>query len=136
MFKWVSNRYLGVPLAARRLTVMEYRGLIDRITTRITGWNAKFLSYAGHLQVIRSILCSILIYWVQMFYLPSTVIDEIEKRCRLYLWTGYSMQSHRVLVGWNDVCTRKKEGGLGIRHIKIWNIAFLFKNIWTLEMKL
>lgn len=56
-------RYLGVPLVASRLGVKHYKSLIERITGRITSWNAKNLSYAGRLQSIRSVLLSIHVYW-------------------------------------------------------------------------
>ncbi|KAL0313724.1 UNVERIFIED_CONTAM: hypothetical protein Scaly_2906600 [Sesamum calycinum] len=40
-------RYLGVPLTSSRLTIADCRPLINRIDTRLAGWNQHNLSYAG-----------------------------------------------------------------------------------------
>ena len=51
-------KYLSVPLAARKLNYSQCKILVDKITTRAQAWMAQSLSYAGILQLIRSILCS------------------------------------------------------------------------------
>ncbi|XP_074305916.1 uncharacterized protein LOC141641142 [Silene latifolia] len=63
---------------------------------------------------------------------------------RNYLWDG-SPDYHRVpLVAWDKVTLPKKEGGLGIKKVDVWNVARLVKdklkdgfidNIWTLSSK-
>ncbi|KAL0293626.1 UNVERIFIED_CONTAM: putative ribonuclease H protein [Sesamum calycinum] len=46
-------RYLGVPLTSSRLTIADCRPLINRIDTRLAGWNQHNLSYAGRVQLIK-----------------------------------------------------------------------------------
>ncbi|KAL0438678.1 UNVERIFIED_CONTAM: hypothetical protein Slati_2350800 [Sesamum latifolium] len=49
-------RYLGIPLAAQRLSVTDYSPLVDQIAKSISKWAAKSLSYAGRLELIRSVI--------------------------------------------------------------------------------
>ncbi|WMV10561.1 hypothetical protein MTR67_003946, partial [Solanum verrucosum] len=44
-------RYLGVPLSSKKLIVVAYLPLIEKITSKITCWSAKLLSYAGRMQL-------------------------------------------------------------------------------------
>ncbi|OIT38047.1 hypothetical protein A4A49_58128, partial [Nicotiana attenuata] len=39
-------KYLGVPLSTKKLTIMQWQPLIEKIVARITSWTAKKLSYA------------------------------------------------------------------------------------------
>ncbi|KAH0685373.1 hypothetical protein KY290_016648 [Solanum tuberosum] len=49
---------------------------------RIISWTAKKLSYAGRVQLLRSVLFGIQAYWAQLFSLPTKVIKTIEAYCR------------------------------------------------------
>ncbi|KAL2240828.1 UNVERIFIED_CONTAM: hypothetical protein Sindi_0724000 [Sesamum indicum] len=41
------------------------------------------LSYAGRVQIIKSVLLSLSLYWASAFILPKKVTNEIEKNCEL-----------------------------------------------------
>ncbi|KAK4397728.1 hypothetical protein Sango_1248300 [Sesamum angolense] len=49
-------RYLNIPLAAQRLSVTNYSPLVDQIAGCIGKWTAKSLSFAGRLELIRSVI--------------------------------------------------------------------------------
>ena len=53
-------RYLGLPLTTKALSTEDYEPLIDKIRTRMLSWTNKSLSYAGRLQLIKSVISSIL----------------------------------------------------------------------------
>ncbi|KAL0446228.1 UNVERIFIED_CONTAM: hypothetical protein Slati_1750700 [Sesamum latifolium] len=53
-------RYLGIPLAAQRLSITDYSPLVDQIAKSISKWSAKSLSYAGRLELIRSVIQALL----------------------------------------------------------------------------
>lgn len=79
-------RYLGVPLAARKLSVSHYFPLIEKITSRVTCWSAMLLSYAGRLQLVKSVLFGVQAYWAQIFIIPKKVLKAIEQICRTFVW--------------------------------------------------
>ncbi|KAL9257334.1 hypothetical protein AKJ16_DCAP11556 [Drosera capensis] len=39
-----------------------------------------------------------------------TVIEEVERLCRSFLWTGKAYGGNRALVAWEDVCVSKEAG--------------------------
>lgn len=45
-------RYLGFPLLTKQMTAQDYGPLIEKIRSRISSWTARFLSFAGRLQLI------------------------------------------------------------------------------------
>ncbi|KAK4383209.1 hypothetical protein Sango_2798400 [Sesamum angolense] len=102
-------RYLGIPLAAQRLSITDYSPLVDQIAGCIRKWTAKSLSFAGRLELIRSVLQGVECFWLQVFPLPMAVIEKIHRLCRAFLWN-----SKRAPVAWEDICHPKEEGG---RHI-------------------
>ena len=80
-------RYLGIPLLSTKLTAADCSELVDRITAKIRSWTTKFLSYAGRLQLIQSVLFGINSFWASLL-LPKNVILRIERVIRAYLWRG------------------------------------------------
>jgi hypothetical protein len=57
-------KYLGVPLISSRLLYKDCKILIERVRKRITDWKNKWLSFAGRLQLVQSMLLSMHLYWV------------------------------------------------------------------------
>ena len=110
-------RYLGVPLITRRLSVGDCVVLIEKITARINSWTSRFLSYAGRLQLIQSVLFSIQNYWCRHFILPKCVIKEINQKCSKFFWKGSDIPSKGAKVSWPTICLPKAEGGLGLKDI-------------------
>nr|GEV13563.1 RNA-directed DNA polymerase, eukaryota [Tanacetum cinerariifolium] len=79
-------RYLGVPLISKRLYVKDFHVLIDKARKRILDWKNKSLSFAGRLQLIKSVISSMQVYWASMFILPVSISNDIEKLMRDFLW--------------------------------------------------
>ncbi|XP_075091651.1 uncharacterized protein LOC142171846 [Nicotiana tabacum] len=121
-----------MPLSPKKWSKLECQQLIEKITHRIKVTYAKKLSYAGRLQVITAVLFSIYSFWGAVFILPQSVLKEVDKRCRDYLW-GTSEDKRRVpLVSWEKICCPKKNGGLNIKGCSSWNKASVGKLLWQL----
>ncbi|GKA61071.1 retrovirus-related pol polyprotein from transposon TNT 1-94, partial [Tanacetum coccineum] len=88
--------------------------LVDRIRSRINDWKNKSLSAAERLQLVRSVLGSMHVYWASVFILPSCILLDIEQLMRGFLWCHGEMKKGRAKVAWEVVCLPKNEGGLGI----------------------
>ncbi|KAH6757807.1 hypothetical protein C2S52_023297 [Perilla frutescens var. hirtella] len=78
-------RYLGIPLTTKKLSMVDYTSLIDKISTTINVWSAKTLSYAGRTELIRSVLQGIECHWLQTFPLPVVCTNYIISLCRNFL---------------------------------------------------
>ncbi|KAL0310274.1 UNVERIFIED_CONTAM: hypothetical protein Scaly_2943700 [Sesamum calycinum] len=83
-------KYLGIPLTSSRLTIADCRPLLDKVDTRLAGWNHQTMSYAGRLQLIKSVLSTLHTYWASVFILPKGVLKILEKKMRTFLWQGQS----------------------------------------------
>lgn len=123
-------RYLGVPLASIKLNASHYSPVIEKLASFTNKWYGKNLSFAGRVELITSVLQGIDCYWLQVFPLPSNVIDRISSISRNFLW-GAS----RAPVAWKDCCMPKEEGGLGFRNLSAWNKALLSKTLWNIHSK-
>ncbi|GJY28473.1 RNA-directed DNA polymerase, eukaryota, reverse transcriptase zinc-binding domain protein, partial [Tanacetum coccineum] len=125
-------RYLGVPLASRRIKASDCRVLIDAVKNRINDWRNKSLSFAGRLQLISSILSSLQVYWCSLFILPKLICETIDKMVKNFLWAREGNTSGMVSIGWKEVCKPKSQGGLGLKPLCAWNEALMAKHLWNI----
>ncbi|KAL2246368.1 UNVERIFIED_CONTAM: hypothetical protein Sindi_2905000, partial [Sesamum indicum] len=121
-------RYLGLPLLSSRLTIADCQPLLVKIDKCIAGWEGMTLSYAGRVQIIKSVLMSLSFYWASAFILPKRVTNEIEKRLRNILWKGPTNSGY-AKVAWKELCRPVDEGGLGIKDITTLNRALMTKKL-------
>ena len=126
-------RYLGLPLLTKRMTVHNYLPLVEKIRSRMSSWTGRFLSYAGHLQLIKSVISSLANFWMQAFKLSGSCLREIESLCSAFLWSGPDLRTSKAKVCWKDVCLSKQEGGLGVRSLKEMNTVLCLKLIWRIK---
>ncbi|WMV56909.1 hypothetical protein MTR67_050294 [Solanum verrucosum] len=125
-------RYLGLPLSPKKWKKTECYSLVDKITQRITVTYSKQLSYAGRLQVINAVLFSIHSFWGAVFILPQSILKEVDKICRAFLWGCNAEQKKIALVSWEKICLPKRKGGLNVKGSSNWNIASVGQLLWQI----
>ncbi|CAN1177289.1 Putative ribonuclease H protein At1g65750 [Linum perenne] len=121
------GKYLGVPVLHNRITSTTYQDIITRLDFKLAGWKAKQLSLAGRVTLALSVLAAIPVYAMQTSVLPSDTCKEIDKRIWSFVWGSSSEERKVHLVSWETICTPKDKGGLGLRHSKVLNLAYLTK---------
>jgi len=60
--------YLGVPITESKLSKMECRTLLDKITSKIKTWPSRHLSYGGRTRLINTVLLGSLITGLPFSY--------------------------------------------------------------------
>lgn len=75
--------FLGIPLAAERLRSADFSTLIDSIIVRLNSWPRRTLSYAGQVELLRSVLQGVECFWLSILPIPFGIIDKIYSVCRL-----------------------------------------------------
>lgn len=125
-------RYLGLPLTTKTMTKADYEPLIDQIRTRMVSWSSRSLSYAGHLQLFRTVIGSITNFWCSVFRLPKRCLNTIEGMCATFFWSCSPHTHTKAKVAWDDVCRPKDEGGLGIRRLTDTSRVLALSLIWRL----
>lgn len=127
-------RYLGVPLASQKLNIAQYQPLIKKILSKMDCWSTRLLSYAGRVQLLKSVVAGIQLFWCQVFVIPQKVIKVLQAVCRTFLWTGRTTFSKRALIAWDKVILPKQAGGMGIGNLKMWNKAAICKLLWNVSL--
>lgn len=125
-------RYLGVPLITTKLKKSDCGSLLENLKKRILSWTNRFLSFAGRLQLLKSVPFSLQTFWCSHFLLPSYILKKVEHLLRNFLWSGLDSDSKKSKLSWEKVALPFHEGGLGIRRLKDWNIALLGKVFWKI----
>ncbi|KAG7552176.1 hypothetical protein ISN45_Aa06g027810 [Arabidopsis thaliana x Arabidopsis arenosa] len=125
-------RYLGLPLSSRKLSVKDCDPLLYQIRKKLNSWTHRFLSFAGRLTLLSSVISDIIGFWTSVFFLPKRVSRKINSLCSSFLWHGKAGIASGAKVAWHDICFPKKEGGLGLRHIGSWIETCALKLIWML----
>ncbi|XP_020258907.1 uncharacterized protein LOC109835341 [Asparagus officinalis] len=124
-------RYLGLPLIAKRLSFVDCSPLFQKISNQFQDWKKhRTLSYAGRMQIIKSIILGVQIFWTSCYILPSRVLQKIDDLCRDFLWGRSDHSLKAPLVSWDKVCTGKNQGGLGIFSATTWNLATAVRTLW------
>jgi hypothetical protein len=119
--------YLGLPLGLTNPQVKHYAPLICWIERRLSA-SSKFLSYAGRLQLINSMLSSLPTYYMCSLKLLSTVTEEIDKYRKNCLCRSKYFNQKKYNLADSDLVNRPKDrGGLGVINLNIHNTALLLK---------
>ncbi|GJU17368.1 RNA-directed DNA polymerase, eukaryota, reverse transcriptase zinc-binding domain protein [Tanacetum coccineum] len=84
--------YLGVPLVSKQIGINDCKRLTDKIKERVLNWKNKMLTYAGRLQLIASVLFVIHMYWASVLMLPKTVIKDIDRILKGFLWNQWDLK--------------------------------------------
>lgn len=79
------------------------------------GCKGSLLSMAEKIQHAKASIQSITVYLASIFKIPILVAKRIDKICRNFIWIRTKEKKRISLVAWEEVCRRKKEGGLGIK---------------------
>ncbi|GKA55522.1 RNA-directed DNA polymerase, eukaryota, reverse transcriptase zinc-binding domain protein [Tanacetum coccineum] len=125
-------KYLGVPLITKKIGNKECKQLVDKVRNKVEDWKNKYLSYAGRLQLIASVLSSLNVYWAAVFLIPKTVVKDIDKVLKGFLWCKGELKRGKAKVAWKTVCSPKSQGGLGLRALisDIVKLGNIWNNIW------
>ena len=122
--------YLGLLLGGNPRNIAFWDPVVNKVVKRLDGWKKAFLSRGGRLTLIQSVLSSLPIYYLSLFKAPSSVIRSLEKLMRDFFWEGGDLAGGDHLVGWEDMCKSKENGGLDIGNLEKRNKAFLMKWLW------
>ncbi|CAL1404032.1 unnamed protein product [Linum trigynum] len=127
--KWSRQppKYLGFPLGAKLNDPAIWDSMINKMKSKLNGWGSRHLSYGARLVLCTAVLGSMPTYMFSLFKAPVSVLQELERSQRRFLWNGGRDSNRRALVDWKLCKTEKSRGGLGIHDLKAFNDAMLSK---------
>ncbi|CAJ2645555.1 unnamed protein product [Trifolium pratense] len=124
--------YLGVPIFKGKPKACHLQPIADRIKAKLAAWKASLLSIAGRVQIVKSIIHGMLIYSFMIYAWPISLLKDVDRWIRNFIWSGNVDQRKLVNVAWDKVCTPTNEGGLGLRSLRHINEAANLKLCWEL----
>ncbi|GJY09132.1 putative reverse transcriptase domain-containing protein [Tanacetum coccineum] len=96
-------KYLGVPLISSRLLNKDCKILVEKAKNRIEDWKNKSLSFAGRLQLCKSVISSMHVYWASFLIIPKGIIYDIQSLIYGFLWCNGEYKRGKAKVAWNDI---------------------------------
>ena len=83
---------------------MNWNPIIDKLKAKIQKWGVGWLTLAGKLVLLKSVLSSIPIYQSSILLAPTTVIGKIESVFKKFLWEGGKGNLKKLhLVSWDKI---------------------------------
>ncbi|GKE69511.1 homeodomain-like protein [Tanacetum coccineum] len=104
----------------------------EKARNRIVDWKNKALSFARRLQLCKSVISSMQVYWAYVLVIPHGIVSDIQQLIRGFLWCNGEYKRGKAKVVWDDICLPKREGGLGIRSLEVFNLALMTTHIWNI----
>jgi len=126
-------KYLGMPVGGCHKRCEFWDEVVNRIKRRLGRWKGRYISMAGRICLIKSILSSIHLFYLSLFKLPSSVLKKIVCLQRNFLWGWGSEGRNIAWVAWDKVCKSREAGGLCIINVRSFNLALLGKWTWCLN---
>jgi hypothetical protein len=108
--------------------------MLDAIKGRLCSWGNKYVSLGGRIVLINAVLNSLPICFLSYLKMPVKVWHEVVKIQRNFFWGGLASRRSMCWVKWSEICKPKKEGGLGIKDLRLMNKSLLAKWRWKLLM--
>lgn len=121
----LGEKYMGIPLLLHRSRQQNCKGILDNMNHRLQGWSSKIVNQDGRTTQVNAVLSSIGMYQMQVFKLPDSTIQNMDKIQRHYWWNNFGNRHTPHLISWNTMRLPKSLGGLGIKNLSSYNLAFL-----------
>ncbi|KAI0488460.1 hypothetical protein KFK09_028293 [Dendrobium nobile] len=117
-FKVVQElKYLGFNIMLRRSARMDFSHLLNKANEYMNVWGNKYISLAGKILLVKSILSSFPIYHITHSLVPLSLLKEPDKMCRDFLWNKQDGSKGLHYISWEVLCEPLNLGGQGIQSL-------------------
>lgn len=127
-----DGKYLGLPYLIGRSKREIFTYLKDSIWRKAHGWKEQVLSRGENEILIKAMLQSIPTFAMSVFKLPLRICFEIQVICRKFWWKSVGEERGTAWIAWDTMCRPKRNGGMGLKNISLFNQALLMKQAWQL----
>ncbi|GKV35410.1 hypothetical protein SLEP1_g43679 [Rubroshorea leprosula] len=72
-------KYLGVPIGGSHRKLHFWKPLVDVFSKKLSAWKGRFLSLGGKITLLNSVLSSLPVFWMSMYWIPSGKDNKISQ---------------------------------------------------------
>jgi hypothetical protein len=131
LWYWLfASSIFGPSVGSRFKDKASWNGVVEKTTRALSSWKRMYLSKGGRIALIKSMLSNLPTYLLSLFPILASVAKRIESIHCDFLWGGMGEEFKHHLVNWTKVCTPIREGGLGIRNLKLFDRTLIGKWQW------
>lgn len=98
-----QGKYLGLPELFGRKKSDLFSSTVDRIKQRALSWSSRFLSNAGKLTLLKSVLAAMPTYTMSCFKLPVSLCTRIQSALTRFWWDSNTGQKKMCWISWNKM---------------------------------
>ncbi|PKU74895.1 Putative ribonuclease H protein [Dendrobium catenatum] len=106
--------YLGIKMALRRLCKPDFQFLVDKFQSMLNIWGGKFISLAGRMTLVKTVLLSFPTFHSSLLLVPKSILYEIDKQCRDFIWSKSDGRRGIHYVNWENLCRPRSQGVRGV----------------------
>jgi len=128
----IPFKYLGLPVGASSRKMFAWDPLLNLLSRKLNMWGHRYISFGGRIVLLNSVLNSIPIFYLSFLKMPTKVWRRIVRVQREFLWGGVEGGRKISWVKWKSVCQQKRNGGLGVKDVRVVNVNLLAKWRWRL----
>ena len=88
---------------------------------RIAKWKGKLLSNAGREILIKAVAQATPTYTISCFKLQDSLCRELNAMVSSFSWGQKGSERKMAWVSSERMCTRKVDGGMGFKDLKVFN---------------
>ena len=93
---WDKVKYLGFPITLGQNNPSLWLEVISKIKSKIVSWGGHWLTTAGKLILIKSVLSALPIYQSSLLLAPKSIMDQISKLIIDFFWRSRKRNQNRM----------------------------------------
>ena len=122
--------YLKLFIKPNAYQKQDWAQLLEKLDKRLKLWCHRWLSRAGRLVLVKSVLEAIPVYWMTLAQIPKGILEKARRICFRFLWRGKQEAQVTPWVRWGKIAVPKGFGGWGLKKNFLFAKSLEAKGSW------
>ena len=107
--------YLGYFIKPLGYLVKDWHWILEKFGNIIHHWTFRLLAIGGRLVLIKAVLTSLPVYWMDLVPVPQSILDKLRSMIFNFLWGSSAKNKKYHLADWYSLALPTSLGGWGIK---------------------
>ena len=127
----LPSEFLGSPLIENSVRNSSWKELLSKLFLKLSNWTIRTLNLLTRVVLLKHVLKDMPLYLLSVMVSPKHILKEIRHIHCNYLSSRYHSIGKWSLVAYENVCTPKIKGYLGLRYLKVINSVMVLKTFFN-----